>query len=250
MNDAGVDCRPREAPAVDAAARRRSADAMSDAPRSIRFLFDYLSPYAYLAWTQIGAVAQRASVTVEPVPVLFAGLLNAHGQKGPAEIPSKRIYVFKDTVRRAQRLGVPLSPPPSHPFNPLLALRVTSLVPPADRPPLVDALFAATWGGRGAGVTDPAEVAALASAVGRDGPRHVAESAGPQAKAAVRRQTDEAIALGVFGVPTMLVGDELFWGLDSLELLEAHLAGNDPFAAVTPETMAAWSQIQPSATRR
>ena len=114
----------------------------------LTFYFDLGSPYAYLAWTQIHAIAARRHATVEPTPVLFAGLLNAHGQKGPAEIPPKRIYVFKDTLRRARRLGIPLSPPPSHPFNPLLALRASSLELPEDRRrALVDALFRATWGG-------------------------------------------------------------------------------------------------------
>src|SRR5512140_3653821 len=94
---------------------------------AIRFCFDYVSPYAYLAWTQIHALAARHGREVTPVPVLFAALLDAAGTKGPAEIPAKRGYVFKDVLRSAHRLRVPLVPPPAHPFNPLLALRVSSL---------------------------------------------------------------------------------------------------------------------------
>ena len=77
----------------------------------LRFHFDYLSPYAYLAWTQIHALAQRHGRTVEPVPTLFAALLAHGGTKGPAEIPAKRIYVFKDALRTARLLGVPLQLP-------------------------------------------------------------------------------------------------------------------------------------------
>ncbi len=96
---------------------------MAGAP--IRFLFDYISHNAYLAWTQIGVVAARHGREVEPEAVLFAGLLNAHGQLGPAEIPSKARWMMLDVARKARRLGVPIAPPASHPFPPLLALRVT-----------------------------------------------------------------------------------------------------------------------------
>ena len=116
-------------------------------PRRVRFLFDYISPYAYLGWIEIRQIAERAGVVVEPVPVLFAAMLNTHGHLGPAEIAPKRIYIFKDVLRRAHRLGVPLVPPPAHPFNPLLALRVTTACAPDDRERLMDALFASTWGG-------------------------------------------------------------------------------------------------------
>ena len=110
----------------------------------LRFYFDYISPYAYLAWTQIHALAARHGRTVEPVPVLFAALLDANGQRGPAEIPRKRVYIFKDTLRTAHLLGVPLGGPKTHPFNPLLALRVSSLpMEPETRRRLIDKLYAA-----------------------------------------------------------------------------------------------------------
>lgn len=215
--------------------------------RKIRFVFDYISPYAYLAWTQVHPIAERHGAEVEPVPVLFAGLLDAHGQKGPAEIPSKRLYVFKDVLRRAHLLGVPLSVPPSHPFNPLLALRVSSIAaPPAARRALIDGLFRATWGG-GPGVTDPEVIVAIASAAGLDG-RSLIEAAGaPETKALLRRQTEEAIAAGAFGVPTLFVDGELFWGLDSLDFVDRSLRGED---ALDPDLLSRWSATQPSAERK
>ena len=212
----------------------------------VRFLFDFISPYAYLAWTQIHAAVGRRGAVVEPVPVLFAALLNAHGTKGPAEVPAKRIYIFKDTLRRAGRLGVPLVPPPTHPFNPLLALRAASIDLPAEpRRALIDALFQAAWGG-GGGVAGAAEVAAAATAAGLDGEK-IARSAGAdEVKARLRGQTDEAIATGAFGVPTMIVGAELFWGLDSLDLLDAYLGGEAP---LDPALLSRWSTITASASR-
>jgi len=214
--------------------------------QQIRFHFDFLSPYAYLAWTQLHALAERTGASVEPAPVLLAGLLNHHGQKGPAEIPAKRIYVFKDTLRRAALLGVPIAPPPSHPFNPLLALRAVLAAPEDKRRALVDALFAATWGHAAEkGVERPEVVRAATQAAGIDADLVELASTQP-VKDALRASTEEAIAAGVFGVPTMRVGGELFWGLDSLDLLERHLRGEDP---LTPDVLARMRDLRASAAR-
>jgi 2-hydroxychromene-2-carboxylate isomerase len=227
----------------------------------LRFCFDYISPYAYLGWTQIHALAARHGEEVEAVPVLFAGLLGAAGSKGPAEIPPKRIYVFVDCVRSAHRLGVSLAPPPAHPFNPLLALRVTGLVAdPAERRALIDALFAATWGGSpdtgSPGVERPEAIAAIATGVGLDGPALVAAAGSPDAKERIKRNTDEAIAAGAFGVPTVFVlrpadsrpgPANLFWGLDSFANLEAHLRGE---VAPALAGLDRWKDLGASAQRK
>jgi 2-hydroxychromene-2-carboxylate isomerase len=213
---------------------------------ALRFYFDYVSPYAYLAWTQIYAVAARHGREVDPIPVLFAGMLAAHGTLGPAEIPAKRRYIYRDAIRTALRLGVAFEPPPAHPFNPLLSLRASSLAMPTDqRRALIDALFAATWAG-GGGVAGPAEVARAAQRAGLDGEALVAAAAGAEAKERLRSHTDEAIAAGAFGVPTILVDGELFWGLDSLANLEAFLRGE---AAIDPGGTARWDSL-PAAARR
>ncbi len=215
-------------------------------PAPVRLLFDYLSPYAYLAWKRIHEIAQRHGRDVEPVPVLLAGLLSANGQKGPAEIPAKRRWVIRDVARTAKAIGVPLAPPPSHPFNPLLALRVSSLpMEELERRRLIDALFAATWGG-GPGVTDPRVVARIATEIGLGGEDLVRAAGEPEGKGRVRRQTDEALARGAFGVPTMLVGSELFWGYDALGHVERFLAGDD---VLDPDLVARWETLPASATR-
>lgn len=195
-------------------------------PRVVRFLFDYISPYAYLAWRRIHALAAAHEAAVEPVPVLFAAFLKAHGHKGPAQIPSKRIYVFKDCLRTAAVEGIDLHPPVRHPFNPLLALRVSGLeMAPDTRRALIDRLFDEVWGG-GRGVEDPAVVAEHCAAVGV--PDALARASAPEAKARLRAASAAGIAAGGFGVPTMCVGDELFWGFDSLPHLARTLAGADP----------------------
>jgi 2-hydroxychromene-2-carboxylate isomerase len=214
---------------------------------SLRFYFDYVSPYAYLASTQIRALGARHGREVEPIPVLFAAVLDANGSRGPAEIPRKRAYVLKDVLRLAHTLGQPFTIPASHPFNPLVPLRATAAV--ADltaRWRLVDALYRATWVD-GVKVEVPEVVAGLADAAGLDGSHLVELAQQPEAKARLRALTEDALAAGAFGVPTMIVDEELFWGVDSLPHLERFLEGKDP---VTKELVERWHGLGASATRR
>ena len=137
----------------------------------------------------------------------------------------------RNNLRKAALLGVPLHPPVHHPFNPLLALRASGLpMPDAERDALVTALFAAVWA-RGLHVSEPDVVAAVAGEAGLDGRGIVARAGEPEAKARLRADTDAAVAAGVFGVPAMLLGDEVFWGYDDLPYLELALAGKDPLDA-------------------
>lgn len=208
---------------------------------AVRFVFDVISPYAFVAWK---VVRERGYV---PVPILFAAVLDALGQKGPAEIPAKRVYAFKDAYRKGARAGAPpLVPPPSHPFNPLCALRVAGL-PMADdeRGRLIDALFDAAWGGAG-GCETPTQVAAAARRAGLDGDALVARAGAPEAKAHLRDATAAAIAGGVFGVPSFVVDGEVFWGVDALPHLDDFLAGRDP---VPPDAVARWQDLPATARR-
>ena len=220
---------------------------MRPAVDTLRFCFDYVSPYAYLAWTRSHALAERHGCRVVPVPVVFGALLDARGQKGPAEIPAKRAYLIKDCMRLAHAFGVPFGPPPSHPFNSLLALRASSLPMPEDaRRALIDRLYAEVWGGT-RGVTDSAVVAEAATAAGLDGRRGRAQRGAAEHQGLLRRQTDDALAAGAFGVPTVLVGRRAFWGVDALPHLERYLEGEDP---VDPELLARWAALPASAVRR
>ena len=213
----------------------------------LRFYFDYISHNAYIAWTQIHPLAQRYGRSVEPIPVLFAGLLNANGQKGPAEIPAKAWWMAKDLLRKTARLGVPLRPPASHPFNPLQALRAT-LVPRdvTQQGRLIDAIFRAAWVD-GQDISSPDVIAAVGTSIGMDGAQLVAAAQSDAIKQRLRQETDTAINQFVFGVPTVIVDDELFWGFDDFGHLELFLAGKDPLDRTV---LGEWLQIRPSASRR
>jgi 2-hydroxychromene-2-carboxylate isomerase len=194
---------------------------------TLRFHFDVVSPFAYLAFEALPQALEACSYVVEYRPLLFAGLLQHHGQKGPAEIEPKRAWTFRHVAWLAQRQGTPIQVPAQHPFNPLALQRLALACAPAGGSPnrrVVEALFRHVWRGDGADANDPARLAALTAALGP-----VRDPAGADVKAELRLATDAAVAAGVFGVPTVEVDDRLFWGVDALPMLAAYLRGDDPW---------------------
>jgi 2-hydroxychromene-2-carboxylate isomerase len=193
---------------------------VTDAP--FTYWFDFVSPYAWVAFRPSRALAAQHGRAFVPRPVLFAGLLDAHGLVGPAEVPAKRTYIFKDAYRKAHARGLPpLVLPPTHPFNPLVALRAVVAQPSTE---IVDALFAAAWI-EGRAIDTPEAVAAIV------GPEIVAAAQAADVKARLREDTDAAARRGIFGVPTLELDGELFWGSDALEHADAFLRGEDPVPA-------------------
>jgi 2-hydroxychromene-2-carboxylate isomerase len=218
--------------------------------KCVKYYFDCISPYAWLAWRPLNAIAIKNNIEVVPVPVVFAGLLNANGQLGPAEIPHKRMFLIKDVMRRAATQNLVFNVPEYHPFNPLVSLRVASLdMPNETRINLTGRLLDAVWM-RGENISDPSVVAAVASSVGLDGEWCVQQARDSvELKERLRRQTNDAVAAGVFGVPTTGVGVELFWGseMDTMEHIGAAIQGIDP---VDRDLLEKWKNIQPGAVRR
>lgn len=218
--------------------------------RTLRFYFDYISNNAFLAWVRLPELRERLDLRIEPVPVLFAGLLEANGQLGPAEVRPKARWMWRNCLRKAGLLGVRLRPPPHHPFNPLLPLRVSSLDLPDDaREALIDGLFRATWSEQ-RHVSDPEVVASVADAVGLDGTTLVAQAGDQAAKDRLRAQTDAAIEADVFGIPTFVVEDELFWGYDDIPYLENFLAGKDTIDPEEARHARMTREPNPSSMRR
>lgn len=177
---------------------------MSASP-TLRWYFDFISPFAYLHWQKIRPLA--AQRPVELVPILFAAVLVAHGQKGPAEISGKREFTYRHVLWQARREGLELRFPPAHPFNPIAALRLC--IAAGNTPAAIDAIYRWIWAEGRAG-DSVAALAPLAEALGVALERWTSEAV----KDALRSNTDAALAAGVFGVPTLLVGDVVFWGND------------------------------------
>ena len=181
--------------------------------------FDFISPFAHLQRPKIHAWRERIAIT--PRPIVFAALLAHHGQLGPAEIPGKREFTYRQVQWRAARDRIALRFPPAHPFNSLAALRLA--IAGGCRWQAIDAIFDQVWG-HGAAVDTPADLAAVAAQFG------IADVEGAIGALAVKQElranTDEAIASGVFGVPTLRIGEHLFWGDDASGMIDDFL--DDP----------------------
>ena len=196
------------------------------------WVFDVISPFAYLGLKQLSELP--SDVQVEFVPVLFAGLLNHHGQIGPAEIVPKRRFTYRFALWRARKMGIPMRFPPAHPFNPLAALRL--IIAAGNTRHAVERVFDAVFA-EGKDVADSTVVASLAAELGVKDPE--VSLGAPELKQKLRDNTDWAIERGIFGVPTLLIGNEAFWGHDAFEMALDYL--RDPQAFASPDMQAAES---------
>ena len=192
----------------------------------ITWVFDVVSPFAYLELKQLSQLPKDAHV--EFVPILFAGVLNHHGQIGNAEIVPKRRFTYRFAMWRARKMGIPMRFPPAHPFNPLGALRL--ILATGSKPQAVERVFDAVFA-EGRDVADPTVVASLAAELDIKDP--AVALAAPELKQKLRDNTNWAIEHGVFGVPTLLIDDETFWGHDAFEMALEYLKDPQPFAAET-----------------
>ncbi|HUL19718.1 MAG TPA: 2-hydroxychromene-2-carboxylate isomerase [Steroidobacteraceae bacterium] len=191
-------------------------------PTHVIWVYDVLSPFAYLSLPRLPEFSAR--VTLEARPVLLGALLDHFGQRGPAEISAKRRFTYRFALWRARQLKVPMRFPPSHPFNPLAALRLIiaagSTVKAAET--TLNAVFR-----DGRDLSDPKVIEELAGELGVADPQ--AKLADPAVKSRLRENTDWAIAHGVFGVPTLVIGEEIFWGHDAIDMALDYLRDPEGF---------------------
>ncbi|MBP5989713.1 MAG: 2-hydroxychromene-2-carboxylate isomerase [Piscinibacter sp.] len=192
--------------------------------KHLEFWFDPISPYAYLAFEQLPQALEGLSYRVDYQPILFAGLLRQWGQKGPAEIEPKRAWTFRQIAWAAHQLGIPIATPAQHPFNPLALLRLLHACAGEGGTPnrwQCERVFHHVWRGEGADANDAARLQALRATLA---PQRDPDS--EAVKQSLKGNTARALALGLFGVPTVAVDGRLFWGLDSLAMLAAYLKGD------------------------
>ena len=206
--------------------------------RDITFFYDPISPYAHLAFERLPEALMGHSVQVRYRPVLFAAMLKANGQLGPAEIPAKRDWTYRQVSWLAHHHGVTLAMPAAHPFNPLPLLRLGLATTTDDAPGetnryVTEQLLRHVWHG-GLDAADPVRLAALQAPL-QD---HMAQRGKPwvapdseAVKQRLRANTDEALALGVFGVPSMVLDGRVFWGQDARPMLRAYMDGDRWFDA-------------------
>ncbi|MCC2674021.1 MAG: 2-hydroxychromene-2-carboxylate isomerase-like protein [Ramlibacter sp.] len=203
--------------------------------KHITFTFDFISPYAYLAFEKLPEALKGLSYAVDYRPVLFAAFLKHHGQLGPAEIPPKRDWTYRQVLWLAHANGIPMRLPAAHPFNPLGLLRLAVACGDAGlvNRHVAETLFRHAWRGG----ADAADATRLAEAQAQLQPKR--DPSSDAVKAELKANTDGAIARGLFGVPTCEVDGKAFWGFDGLAMLRAYLEGDAFFASGAWEQAAA-----------
>lgn len=209
--------------------------------RKVIWVFDVISPFAYLALKQLDTLPP--DVQIEYVPVLLAGLLKHYGNVGPAEIPAKRRFTYRFALWRAQKMGMEMRMPPAHPFNPLGALRL--VIAAGNGRPAIQRVFNAIFRD-GLDVADPTVIESLARELRIEDPQTTL--AAHSVKQKLHDNTAWAISRGVFGVPTLVIDDEIFWGHDAFEMASDYLA--DPNSCATPAMQAVDTLPQGSVRRR
>lgn len=184
--------------------------------RELEWYFDFVSPYAYLQCLALEDLSAR--VQIVPRPIVLGGIFKAIGQKAPADIEAKRLFIYRHTLWIAQRGGVPFRLPRTHPFNPLKGLRLAAGL--GSRYDTVAAIFKHVWA-EGRVFEHAEDWALLCEALGaRDADSLIAEQS---VKDELRENGARAIQAGVFGVPTCVVDGQLFWGYDTTEMLKDYL---------------------------
>ena len=193
--------------------------------KSVDFWFDFGSPAAYLAWTQLPKLAADTGATVVFKPMLLGGVFQATGNHSPVTIPAKGKYTFKDFARFAKRYGVPLTHNPHFPINTLTLMRAAVGLQMRNDPRFGDymsAMFQAIWVDA-KNMNDPATVGTVLNAAGFDAAALLALASDAAVKDQLKAVTQTAVDLGIFGAPTFFVGEHMFWGQDRLDFVREAL---------------------------
>ena len=194
--------------------------------------FDFISPYSYLQCERMPQWPEGTSIV--PKPILFAALLNHWGQKGPAEIPVKRVFTYRQVQWLAERDGIAFRFPPRHPFNPINALRLA--IAAGNEMEAIRTIFRFIW--RDGGEFESAEgwKALCRQLRVEDGEALVARQ---EVKDELRANGEQALAAGVFGVPTILVDGRIFWGYDATPMAHEYLVSPARFDSEEMQRVAA-----------
>jgi len=203
--------------------------------KNIVIYFDFLSPFSYFLSLQILKIKNDLkNIEIEWKPVVLAKLLNHWEIKAPAEVPPKREYLFRQSLRFAVKNNFTFKPPSTHPFNPLYALRLACIDThqgnQEQQEKTIEVLWKKIWG-EGKNPDNPEELSQWLNAFGLHGELLVELSFDKKVKDQIKQNTQEAIEKKVFGVPSCVVFNgvdrDVFWGNDALEDILLFLENKD-----------------------
>jgi len=192
--------------------------------KRVEFYFDVGSPSGYLAWSQLPAIAGETGADIEYCPVLLGGIFKATGNTSPAEVPAKGRYLSLDLARFARRYGVPLVYNSAFPINTIGLMRGAVAAQQAGQlEAYLDVIYPAFWA-HDVDLGRPEEVVRCLQEGGLDAEFLMRRTQEDEVKTELRERSDAAVERGLFGIPTMFVGGEMFFGQDRLELVREALA--------------------------
>lgn len=191
--------------------------------KSVDFYYDYGSPTAYLAWTQLVEICQKAGATINYKPMLLGGVFKATGNPSPMLVESKQTYLQKDFARHAEHYAVPYVMNPHFPVNTVGIMRGAMWAAATDHLEAYNkTMFEAVWADQ-KNMADPEVITEVLESAGFVAAPIIEATGQAEIKQALIDATNEAVERGVFGAPTMFVGDEMFFGQDRLDWVERTL---------------------------
>jgi 2-hydroxychromene-2-carboxylate isomerase len=195
-------------------------------PKSLEFFFDVGSPASYLAWTQLPAICASHGAQLVYRPMLLGGVYQATGNSSPATIPVKARYWQLDYEHHARRYGVPLKENVHFPVITLFLMRAITgiqLRRPEQLQQLLGCVFQGLWIDA-LNLNDAQLTASVLTGGGFDPAEIERLAQDPATKEALKATTAEAVTRGVFGAPTLFVGDQMFFGQDRMDFVREALA--------------------------
>ena len=185
--------------------------------KSFEFYFDFSSPYSFLAHKQVRQIEKDNSIQMKYMPIFLAGLLNLSGIKPNIDIPIKAKYMIKDCKLCAEKYNIPFK------FNnyfPIKSLNLMRCILVAEKKnfsqKFINKIFDAIWN-EGLNLNDNMIIEKIFRNLNMDSKTFLSESIEPQIKDELKKRTKDAYNKGIFGAPSFVINNKIFWGHDRLE---------------------------------
>ncbi|MGB5723864.1 MAG: 2-hydroxychromene-2-carboxylate isomerase [Parasphingorhabdus sp.] len=197
--------------------------------KTIELIFDFVSPNAYLIWQPLKALAEKHGATIEITPAFLGGMHKLTGNAPPfmrdADVKGKNEYAMLEMNRFIKKQGLTkFRMNPHFPFNTMTLLRMLVALEPARRAEFIELLLPPIWED-GLDVTDAETLGTILQDGGFDAAELLAQTQNPAIKQTLIDNTENAVARGAFGIPTMYIDGEMYFGKERLGQIEEQIAG-------------------------
>ena len=192
--------------------------------KTIDFYYDYISPASYIAWAQLIKLCEQTETRINYKPILLGGVFKATGNAAPKEVPAKWEWIKKDFQRYADYYNLPYMLNPHFIFSTVSAMRGAMWAASTNQIEAYNqAMFTAAWA-EGKDLSSSEVLSEVLNNAGFDATVVIEAMSQTEMKQALIQATGDAVEKGVFGAPTMIVNNELFFGQDRLEWVKRALS--------------------------